>query len=150
MRAASTSSCDSSSCATSSTSTRVAPSAASTSISPAARRTSISAGLETSKLCSISFSSLALGVAGKAFAADMDGPRLGRACDCANEPRVGGDAFAVGGLLDGRLEGFRKAQADTRRELLADVAGALGGRVDEHELGLLAGEPHLDVPEGQL
>ena len=49
-----------------------------------------------------------------------------------------------------RLEGLGEAQADPRRELFAGHARGLAGDVDEHELGLLAGEANLDVAGGQL
>src|SRR4029077_19546548 len=55
------------------------------------------------------------------------------------------------GPLDRELERLREAQADPRRELLAGCrAGRVARRVDEHELGLLAGEANLDVAGGQL
>ena len=51
-------------------------------------------------------SSSALGVAREALAADMDGARLGRAGDRADEPRVRRDPLGVGCLLDRRLQGL--------------------------------------------
>src|SRR6478736_9248525 len=93
---------------------------------------------------------LALGVARKALAADMDGARLGRAGDRADEPRVRRDPLGVRCLLDRRLQGLGQAQADPRRQLLADRAGALARRVDEDELGLLAREANLDVAGREL
>jgi len=93
---------------------------------------------------------LALGVAGQTFAAGVGWARLRRARDRTHEPRIGRDSLARGGLLDRRLQGLGQAQADPRRELLAGAGGLAPGRVDEHELGLLAGEAHLDVAGGQL
>src|SRR5438552_9091565 len=91
---------------------------------------------------------LALGVALKALAGDVDGAGLGGPCDRAHEPGIRGDPLALGRLLDGRLQRFGEAQADPRRELLAGDAGGLAGGVDEDELGLLAGEADLDVAGG--
>ena len=58
--------------------------------------------------------------------------------------------LGVGCLLDRRLQGLGQAQADPRRQLLADRAGALARRVDEDELGLLAREANLDVAGREL
>src|SRR3954465_3672700 len=95
-------------------------------------------------------SSLALGVAREALAADVDGARLGRAGDRADEPRVRRNPLGVGGLLGGRLEGLGEAQADPRRQLLADGAGTVARRVHEDEFGLLPDEANLDVAGREL
>ena len=80
----------------------------------------------------------------------MDGPGFGGPRDRAHEPGVRGDPLALGGLLDGGLERLGQAQADPRRVLLTGDAGSFAGGVDEDELGLLAGEAHLDVAGGQF
>src|SRR5581483_10256513 len=150
-RAASTSRSDSSSWAISST--VALPSAdASTSMPPAASRTSRSIGPCTSNDCCIAFLlRLARGVAGQSPAADLDGARLGRAGDRADEPRVDGNAFTLGGTLDGGLERLGEAQADSRRKLFAARGTrALGSRVDVDEPRLLPRQPNLDVARREL
>src|SRR3954470_6794395 len=126
-RALSTSRCDSSSCAISSISTRPSP-LGSTSMSPLARRTSSSTGPWTSNVfCTAT--PLALGVALKALAGDVDGSRLGGPRDRAHEPGVDGHSLALSRLLDRALERLGEAQADPRRKLLAGDAGGLAGGV---------------------
>src|SRR5690349_15745400 len=80
----------------------------------------------------------------------MDRARLRGAGDRPHEPRVRRDALGRGRLLDRALERLGEAQADPRRELLADGARGLAGRVDEDELRLLPREADLDVAEREL
>src|SRR5215208_3180898 len=149
MRAASTSACDSSSCAVSSSSTRPSR-VASTTISPEGIRRSSDTGPEVSKVFCMS-SSLALGVAGQALAGGVGlTARLRGARDRSDEPRVRGDALAGCGLLDRGLEGLRQAQADAGRQLLARHSGLSAGRVDVHEFRLLACQADLHVARREL
>src|SRR5262249_11374986 len=93
---------------------------------------------------------LTLGVAGQTLAGEPRRAGLGLPRDRADEPGVRRDALARGGLLDRRLERLGQPQAEAGRELLARDSGVLGGLVDEHELGLLAGQADLDVAGGEL
>src|ERR687888_1097577 len=133
----------------SSTSTRPS-SVGSTSMSPLGMRRSSVTGPAVSNVLCI-WLLLALGIARQALAGDvcLGGTRLGRACDRADEPRVGGDALAGSGPLDRVLQRVGKAQRDARRQLLAGHARLAGG-LDVDELRLLPGEPDLDVPVRQL